>query len=218
MWYRFAVIPLLSSVLGCGDSSGEGPEPPTPSSSSPDESQSDGSTALPEGTELPETGFTLTVDGWSEPLEAKAELNVTEGVRTVSLAVIATAREDLLMLDVPYDGVEETIGTHRGEVGLPGKQVDSALASIDGKSYQSQGGFIELSLNADGTISGRFELALAEIIEVEVGLPIAFEAGEVVRTLSGRFGGEWELFCQSRLPGHRTLVPGGDYCEELELD
>lgn len=203
-------------MSGCGDSSGEGPEPPS-SESEPTQ----GSLPPPAGEALeplPDTGLSLTVDGLATQLGAKAELKVTEGNPTVRLEITGSRDSDVLLLDVAFDGLEDSMGPHRVEVGLPGGELDSAVASIDGQSYQSQGGFIAVSLTASGEISGSFELALAEIIEVMVGLPIAFEAGEVVRTLSGSFNGEWELFCQSRLPGHRALMRGGDYCEGLVIE
>lgn len=199
-------------MSGCGDSSAEGREPPI------SESEPAPASGPPASPGDAEAGFTLLVDGFAAQLGAKAELKVTEGQSVVRLEITGSNDSDVLLLDVAFDGLEASMGPHRVEVGLPGTELDSALASIDGQPYQSQAGFIALSLSADGDISGTFELALAEVIEVQVGLPIAFEAGEIVRTLSGSFDGHWELFCQSRLPGHNTLRRGGDFCEELVIE
>jgi hypothetical protein len=166
------------------------------------------------------TGFTLTIDGASSQLlgAAKAELNVVEGMRAVRLEITGTGREDLLLLDVAFDGIEASMGPHQLEVGLPGTGADSARASLDGQAYQSQGGHIAVSLTAEGQISGSFELLLAEVVEVAAGVPLAFAEGEIVRSLSGRFDGRWELFCQSRMPGHSSLMRGGDYCDALVIE
>ncbi len=162
--------------------------------------------------------MSLIIDGWPTLLGAKAQLNVVEGLSDVRLEITGTGKEDVLLLDLVFDGVEKSMGPHEVEVGLPGTEADSALASIGGQAYQSQDGYIDLTLDADGAISGSFQLGLAEVEDVAVGLPIAFEEGEVVRSLTGRFSGIWELSCRSRLPGHRTLVPGGDYCEALVIE
>lgn len=214
MWYRSGVVVLLGSLSGCGDSSAEGRESPA------SEEEPEGAAPPPEGAllPLPETGLTLMVDGFSTQLGAKAELKVTEGQPLVRLEITGSRDSDVLLLDVAFDGIEASMGPHRVEVGLPGTELDSALASIDGKPYQSQTGYIALSLTAEGGIYGNFEVGLAEVVEVQAGLPVAFEAGEVVRTLSGSFNGYWELFCQSRLPGHSTLTRGGDFCEELVIE
>lgn len=211
MWYRSGVVVLLGIIVGCGDSTSEGREPPT-SQSEP--APPDSSPLEP----LPGDTLALDIDGFSEQLGAKAELKVTEGQPTVRLEITGSRESDVLLLDVAFDGIENSMGLHREEMGLPGTGVDSALASIDGQPYQSQAGFIALTLAADGSISGDFEVGLAEVIPVEVNLPLAYEEGAIVRTLSGRFDGQWELICQSRLPGHNTVRRGGDYCEELVIE
>jgi hypothetical protein len=215
MWYRSGVVALLGCLSGCGDSS-EGREPPT----SEAEPGDDSSLTAPTGDGLPPPaeGLRLTIDGLSTQLGAKAELEVIEGQQAVRLEITGTRASDVFLMEVAFDGIESSMGTHQLEVGLPGTEMDSALASIDGQSYQSQGGQIALSLTANGDLLGNFELDLAEIVEVELGAPLAFEEGEIVRTLSGRFTGHWELYCQSRLPGHTSLMEGGDFCDALVIE
>jgi hypothetical protein len=147
---------------------------------------------------------------------AKAQLNVQEGERWVHLSITGTEGPlDLVILDLEFDGVESSLGPHQGDVGLPYAAVYTVTASLDGRPYHSQAGQIELSLAADGGIEGTFDVELAE--DPAAGEPFEILPSDQVRGLSGEFVGQWVLRCQSRLAGHRSLLPGGDYCEGLEL-
>jgi hypothetical protein len=170
-----------------------------------------GPEAAPDG-----AAFQLWIDGWTEAIDAKAQLNVTEGVRAVRLEITAGGPNDVVLVDVAFDGIEGSMGLHHLAVGLPGGGLDSAVASIGGQTYHSQAGEIDVNLSADGSIIGSFELALAQDPEVAAGEPIVFELSEDVRDLKGQFGGQWKLFCQSHMPGHMSsLMTGGHYCDGL---
>jgi len=160
----------------------------------------------------------LSIDGWSEAIGAKAQLNVTEGVVPVRLEITGGGEQDIVLLDVDFEDLAGSMGPHRLEVGLPGPGVDSAIASLGGQPYHSQAGLIEVTLSADGKISGSFDVALALDPDVAPGETIVFEPSETVRALKGQFSGKWELFCQSHLPGHASsLRKGGDFCDALQI-
>jgi len=149
-------------------------------------------------------------------MAAKARLNVQEGVRAVHLSITgADGPEDLVILDLDFDGVEGSLGPHQGELGLPYAAVYTVTASLDGRPYHSQAGHIELSLAEDGGLTGSFNVDLAE--DPAADQPFEILPSEQVRGLSGEFVGQWVLHCQSHLAGHRSLLPGGDYCESLDL-
>lgn len=213
MWQRSGGVALLVCGLGCG---GAEPEATAPDPNASESSPADGTAE--NTTEPSATGFTLSIDGWTDSLGGKAQLNVSEGVQVVRLAITGSGLRDVMLIDVSFDGLQDSWVPHHGDIGLPGMGWHSAIASIDGHTYHSQGGHVDVSLSADGHITGSFEVALAEDLEVASGEPVEFVQGETARTLTGSFTGRWELFCQSRLPGHRTLIRGGDYCEGLELD
>jgi hypothetical protein len=101
--------------------------------------------------------------------------------------------------------------------GLPRQGDNVASASFDGESYYSQGGEIDVSLSADGTIVGTFNVSLAHDTLESPGEEAVFEVSDDATPMSGDFSGRWILSCQSRLAGHQTFVPGGDYCENLEF-
>jgi hypothetical protein len=238
MWYRAGAVlewgkgasalPRLvacvaACVLACGDDAS------TPASAMESTSPSQSDSSQPEPTpasadlpsELPEStaAFRLSIDGWAEQLGAKAQLNVTEGERAVRLEITGTGQIDVLFLDLDFDGVEGSMGSHRVDLGLPGDAIDSAIASLGGQTYHSQTGHIEVTLAADGSIAGRFDVALALDPDFAPGDPIKFELSDEVRPLSGDFAGTWDLFCQSHLPGHSgAYMKGGDYCDGIAFE
>ena len=172
----------------------------------------------PGGAEAAANGaaFQLSIDDWTEAIDAKAQLNVTEGERAVRLEITAGGQKDVVLVDVAFDGIEGSMGLHHLAVGLPGGGLDSAVASIGGQPYHSQAGAIDVNLSADGSIAGSFELALAQDPVVAEGEPIVFELSEELRNLKGQFSGQWKLFCQSHMPGHMSsLMTGGHYCDGL---
>ena len=84
-------------------------------------------------------------------------------------------------------------------------------ASLEGEDYYSRLGAVDFSLSADGTIEGSFSVSLASADNLDPVFPV-FQGEEAMR-LVGTFGGSWLFSCYSRLPGHRTWIMGGDYCD-----
>lgn len=209
--FSLAVLSLASLGFGCGD---EGSAPPSePAAAAHDTPEDTAATemALPPGTDL-----WLSIDGRAEPMAAKARLNVEEGVRFVHLSIAGgDGADDLVILDLDFDGLASSLGPHQGDVGLPYAGVYTVSASFGGRPYHSQAGQIELSLAADGALEGTFDVDLAE--DPAADQPFELLSSEQVRELSGEFIGQWVLRCQSHLAGHRSLLPGGDYCDTLDF-
>jgi hypothetical protein len=211
MWYRSGVVAVLGWGLACSDAA------PEPSASPEPEQEPITAPSLAEPG-INAAAFQLRIEDWAEAIEAKAQLNVTEGEPKVRLQITGGGQRDILLLDVDFENLEGSMGAHRVAVGLPGGELDSAIVSLEGQLYHSQTGQIDVSLSADGSISGSFELAIAPDPEVAPGELITFQLSEDVRSLRGQFGGKWNLFCQSHMPGHmQSLIKGGDYCEALEF-
>jgi hypothetical protein len=220
MWHRSGGVALLVCGLGCGDAEPHSAEP-APDPAAGEGQPADGSVEGPASTEqeASATGFTLSIDGWTDGLGGKAQLNVSEGVQLVRLEITGSAQNDVVLMDISFNDLEDSWVPHHWDIGLPGMDWHSAIASIGGQTYHSQGGHVDVSLSTDGHITGSFEVALAEDPYVPLGEPVEFVQGLTVRTLTGSFSGQWELFCQSRLPGHQaSLIRGGDYCEGLALE
>ncbi|MEO8180763.1 MAG: hypothetical protein ABI895_18165 [Deltaproteobacteria bacterium] len=220
MWYRFGVVAVIGWNLGCSDAAPQPSASTGPGARTPSATPSEGTT--PEGTAASAAdgmAFQLSIEGWTESIDAKAQLNVTEGVRAVRLQITAGGQRDVVLLDVDFDGPEGSMGPHQVALGLPGGELDSAVASLDGQQYHSQTGRIDVSLTADGGITGNFDLAIARDPEGMVaGEPLVFELSEDVRNLKGLFSGQWQLFCLSHMPGHMSsLIKGGSYCDALQF-
>jgi len=215
MWYRSGAVAVLGWSLGCSDAGSTPPASMEVVEETPSVAMSEAKPGTVEGSGA---GLQLSIDGWTGEILAKAQLDVVEGERGVRLEITGGGVRDILLLNVDFENLEGSMGRHQVAVGLPGEVGDSAIASIEGQWYHSQAGQIEVSLSADGSITGSFELALAENPEVQLGEPVVFELSEDLRGMKGQFGGEWKLFCLSHMPGHMTsLVKGGDYCDALEF-
>jgi hypothetical protein len=217
MWYGCGAVAVMALSLGCSDSA---PERPAPTQEMPN-TPAPGTENMP----LPmlnepaagAAGLALAIDGWTEEIGAKAQLNVMEGVDTVHLAITGGGVRDLLMLDVDFDGLDSTMGPHELEVGYPYGELESALASLGDVTYHSQTGHIAVTLTAEGGISGSFDVALAEDPEFVAGAPLVFEPSDELRILTGRFNGRWQLLCQSRRDGHSSYQVGGEFCKHIEF-
>jgi hypothetical protein len=199
-------------MLGCGDAG-------TRASAAPEPQPTEQVPPTVTPTEpAPAPALELSIEGWPEAIGAKAQLNVTEGVMPVRLEITGGGQRDIVLLDVGFVDLAGSMGPHRVEAGLPGQAVQSAIASLGGQPYHSQAGQIDVTLSSDGSIAGSFDLALVLDPDVAVGEPIVFEPSDDVRDLKGQFSGRWELFCQSHMPGHASVLQkGGDYCDALEF-
>jgi hypothetical protein len=161
----------------------------------------------------PEWGLDFSIEGRSVPMTARAEVKVVEGSSAVHVAITGrTAGTDLMMIDLSFDGIENALGPHEVQFSLPESGEHVANGSLDGTWYYSQGGTIELSVSPEGSIEGSFEIVLAR---GEMTFPLVFAPDEEATPLVGQFRGQWVLNCLSRLAGHQSLIPGGDYCDNL---
>src|SRR5690606_8010713 len=106
-------------------------------------------------------------------------------------------------------------GPHQVPFSLPERGDHVAISSLDDNWYYSQGGEIDVTVEADGRIHGRFDIALALDTVSEAGG--AFTLSDDVTALEGRFDGDWVLNCHSRLSGHGSLIAGGDFCDSFQL-
>jgi hypothetical protein len=210
------VAAIGSFAVACSGGDAES----TPPVDSPDPS---GSTTTEPGTgetpSLPgdeEWGLAFSLVGRDVPMTARAEVTVIEGEDAVHVTIDGrTSGTDALTIDLTFEGIENALGPHVETFSLPDDGAHMVNGSLDGNWYYSQGGTIELNVSRDGEIRGTFDIALA-LGEMAPGEPIVFEASEQAMPLGGQFSGSWVLNCHSRLPGHGTTIPGGDYCETLE--
>jgi hypothetical protein len=204
-----------SFSLAC---SGDDPESRSPESMAPLDAPSSEPDGVIDGTPGdPEWGLAFSIVGRSTPMTARAEVKVVEGERPVHVAITGrTSGTDVMMIDLTFDGLENTIGPHQEQFSLPDDGAHIANGSLDGNWYYSQGGTIDLSVNRDGEIEGRFDIALALGHMTAPSEPVVFATSSEVIPLDGEFSGSWVLNCHSRLAGHGTLIVGGDYCENLE--
>ncbi|HKO91146.1 MAG TPA: hypothetical protein VJU61_08340, partial [Polyangiaceae bacterium] len=152
-------LSLACLPLGCSGGGGSAPPPNEPAETAGETAEDPAASEwmLPAGTDL-----LLAIDGREEPMGAKAQLNVLEGTPTVHLLITgADGAQDLVILDLEFDGVESSLGPHQGTVGLPDTGY-TVSASLAGRPYHSQAGYIDLSLAEDGSIQGTFNADLAE--------------------------------------------------------
>lgn len=210
-------VALGSLSLACGGGDPESTAPLEPAPSAPDDGIDD--PARPSGAPTDsEWGLDFSITGRTVPMTARAEVKVVEGSSAVHVAITGrTAGTDLMMIDLSFDGIENTLGPHEVQFSLPEGGEHVANGSLDGTWYYSQGGTIELSVSPEGSIEGSFEIALARGEMTPPGEPIVFAPDAEAMPLVGRFQGQWVLNCMSRLAGHQSLIAGGDYCENLEF-
>jgi hypothetical protein len=208
---RFRAIVAASLALAASGCAGEEPSAAVPGPAPSDETEEPTLPLLPDELEL-------AIDGQVESAFALARLQVQEGRRAVHLFITGGGanEEDWVYIDVAFDGVADSMGPHVMQLGAPSEGGQVANASLNGQTFYSLGGEITLSLSADGSIEGRFDVLLAP--DAAPGGPeMAPAEGAEAPHVAGGFRGHWVLACQSRLPGHGTFVSGGDYCENLQF-
>jgi len=207
------VMAIGSLSLACG---GEDPESEAPLDSNPPDTSSEAPSDEEEPTpEDSEWSLDFEISGRSAPMTARAELFVDEGIDEVRVAITGrTTETDVMIIELTFPNLDAVVGPHVEQVGLPEGGPHAASGSLDNIWYYSQSGQIEFSLSKEGNIEGSFDIALARGEET---LPIVFQADEVPTPMVGTFDGSWVLTCHSRLMGHSTLIPGGDFCAGLDL-
>ena len=79
MWYRFGVVAVVGWNLGCGDAA---PQPPAATgATTPSEGTTPAGAAAVAANGM---GFEVSIEGWTESIDAKAQLNVTEEIGRAS--------------------------------------------------------------------------------------------------------------------------------------
>lgn len=160
--------------------------------------------------------FAVTFTGQSIAMNARAELQVNEGERDVHLSVTGrTPGTDVRVVDITFDGLENTFGAHSVQFSLPEGGPHDVNGSLNGEWYYSQSGQAELTLTPDGRLDGQFQVRLARAEEIVPGTVIFSPSAESA-PLDITFSVPWVLSCHSRLAGHGILQPGGDYCDGLD--
>jgi hypothetical protein len=213
-----------SFTLACGGGNSESTEP----LDSPEQLETEQDGAEPGTGETPEPqselpgdqewGLAFSLVGRDVPMRARAEIKIIEGEDAVHVSIVGrTSGTDMMMIDLTFDGLENALGPHREEFSLPEGGAHMANGSLDDNWYYSQGGTIEVDVSREGAIQGTFNIALALGQLGAPDEPIVFETSEEVVPLDGEFSGSWVLNCHSRLPGHQSTIPGGEYCENLDL-
>ena len=197
-------------LAGCSDSKQESPAATAGASSMP-----------PSGVSRSESAVQLTLDGVHEVLNGGAQLEVRE-LRPVVNLVVTTVFEskpnDLLEVNLAFEGVENTVGTHTSQFGGESNSPAFAVAYLEQISYLSQSGNLEVTLTGDGAISGRFDAELA-VDAAGSSDPAGVPASAKNFSISGSFAGTWSLLCRSpvlALPGDHS-VADSPYCNNLEF-
>jgi hypothetical protein len=209
MSHSRAIVAFVFSVaaLGCGSAD---PEPPLTATETPAAPlPADEMEGAPEGSG---SGLELSIEGHRDWTAALARLEIREGEPDVRFSITGGADADWIQLNFTFEDVASSMGPHDVELTSPLEGEQVANASLDGEELYSRSGHVMLTLSPDGRIDGGFEIVLAR------GAPSPDTPPDAEATpLSGDFHGTWVLSCQSRLPGHRTLVSGGEYCDSLEF-
>jgi hypothetical protein len=217
MSHSGAIVAVAIGLVAaaCGDA--EHPPPEPGAEGSPQQGENNESD-LPVGELQPGSQLRFRIDGREGPMGAQAQVAVQEGTEGVHLRITGGDNGDnLLMMDLSFNDLENTMGPHMVQFALPDEGPHVANASLDGEWFYSQGGAIDVTLSADGAIEGRFNVALAVDHLENMGEAPVFEVTDDATSVTGAFSGRWILSCFSRLAGHNTLISGGDYCENLEF-
>lgn len=178
-----------------------------------------GAMTAPEGA-LAEGGAPrFTLEGRGTSTRTSAVLEVVEAEQ-VALSITGTdPAGDLLVIRAIFEGVESVVGSHRWPIGAPEQANVFAVGSIDGETYQSVGGELEVSLSADRHSEGRFDLELTLAPVAVVGAPSvgAASADAPSLILSGSFQSEWTVTCYSFIRGFTGGHFSSDspYCNAL---
>lgn len=201
-------------AIGC---SSEAPESSAPLDDDPGAAagagDADGSEPATDGDQ-----FAVTFTGQDIPMNARAEMLVNEGERDVQLSITGrTSGTDVIVIELTFNGLENTFGTHSLEFSLPEGGPHDANGSLGGEWYYSQSGQAEVTISPDYHVEGHVDVVLAHAAEAEPFQDYEFKPSTENAPLTMTFSVPWVLSCHSRLAGHGILQPGGDYCDDLEF-
>jgi hypothetical protein len=137
-------------------------------------------------------------------------------VNVVVTTVFASNPDDLVRLQLDVVGVDNAMGTHSQQFTSDSDSAALAIAYIRRVSYASQSGSLDVTLNGNGDIEGRFDAELAPDL---AGSSSSNAIAAQPFSISGRFEGRWMLACTSPvlgLPGDHT-VSDSAYCNGLQF-
>jgi len=213
---RFGVVMAVALGALAGGCASDASESDAPPDEGPVETGDVDDERAPPGSDE----FAVTFTGQQITMNARAELQVNEGERDVHLTVTGrTPGTDVIVIDLTFDGLENVFGTHTVQFSLPDGGPHDANGSLGGEWYYSQSGQATLDLSADGRTDGQFEIGLARADEDgQQAEPFEFKPTTESAPLLITFSVPWVLSCHSHLAGHGILQPGGDFCDELDLD
>jgi hypothetical protein len=212
----FTVV-LGAFALGCGS---DDPAPDASPGETPDVNSGGGDFDLANVPDFsPEGEFAISLPAHSIEMTALAEVKVNEGDPDVHVSITGrTNGSDVIVIDLLFNGLENTLGEHHVRFGLPSEGEHMVNGSLDGTWYYSQGGQITVSLSAEHKLEGGFDIELAR---GDMGAPpgeaVVFAPSAESTPLVGSFSIPWELSCHSRLPGHSVYQFGGEYCQNLDF-
>jgi hypothetical protein len=200
------VLALLAGAAACGDGNTEAAPVAAPEMDAP---------------------FALTVDSRASSFESLARVAVLEGEPLVTLTLVGGDDTDnFLSITAQLEGPENIRRLHSMPFGTVDDSVAYASASLEGQTYSSQAGTLEVSFVPEGGLRGTFEISL---------LPYAEPAGAAAETdamnppavnppagslmLSGEFSGGFNVTCASPVRGFTGShsVDNSPYCQSLEL-
>jgi hypothetical protein len=211
----FTVV-LGSLAWGCGGPDGASDAPPGETSEGKDLAN------VPAFS--PDGNFAVSLPTQTIDMTGLAELKVNEGDPNVVVTVTISRRtraDDVLLMDLSFDGLQNALGEHHGQFGLPSEDESGHTVNgiLDGTWYYSQGGDIAVSLSADGQLDATFDIQLVRgDMPDDPSEPVVFAPSEESTELVGSFSIPWKLSCHSKLPGHSVSYTfGGEYCEHLEF-
>jgi hypothetical protein len=202
------VVALGFTMAACANSD---PEPADETPASPAQAE--------RGTPAAEQPFEFAIAGRDQPMQGQARFKVLEGTPEIKLTIVGGDVDDnLLQINAPFVGVDQVRGPHSMQFGLPDAGVAYAVASLDGQAYYSQSGALELSLSAEGTVEGTFDISFVED-DLSGATSIAYAPNAVTTGVSGTFSGTFVVVCASPVIGFPDghTVADTPYCQNLEL-
>ena len=159
----------------------------------------------------------FTLEGRGTSSKTSSVLEVVEAEQ-VALSITGTdPAENLVVIRAIFEGVEAVVGEHRWPIGAPEMAQVFAVGTVDGQTYQSVGGDLEVSLTAERHSEGRFTLELAPVAPEGAPAAASSSAAGPTLTLSGSFQSEWTVTCYSFIRGFTGghFSSNSAYCNAL---
>jgi hypothetical protein len=172
--------------------------------------------------------FALTVDSRAVSFQSQARLAVLEGEPVVTLTLVGGDDTDnFISITAQLEGPENIRRLHSMPFGTVDDSVAYASASLEGQTYSSQAGTLEVSFVPEGGLRGTFEISLLPYAELAAGAagetdaidPPAADPSPGSLMLSGEFSGGFDVTCSSPVRGFTGShsVDNSPYCQSLEL-